>query len=77
MNEFLCDKLTVLPLLSNGHSSTFNHNPASPEKLSLVALCGSRIGIFLELGLDWRRHFAGDGTTTGEQQIYDRATPPW
>jgi hypothetical protein len=34
------------------------------------AVCGAAIGIFLREGLDWR-HFTGDGTTAGEQEVYD------
>jgi hypothetical protein len=48
---------------------------ATGEAEPLCALCGGSIGIFLELGLDWR-HFAGDGTTAGQQQIYNPGHSP-
>jgi hypothetical protein len=48
---------------------------ATGEAEPLCTLCGGRIGIFLELGLDWQ-HFTGDGITAGEQQIYDPGHSP-
>jgi hypothetical protein len=46
-------------------------NPgATGEAEPVCAVCGSKIGIFLEQGLAWR-HYAGDGTTAGQQKIYD------
>ena len=40
------------------------------EPVPLCRRCGAMIGIFPDHGLDWR-HFRGDGTTSGAQQIYD------
>jgi hypothetical protein len=37
--------------------------------------CGATIGIFLRDGLHWQ-HYAGDGTTAGQQQVYDPGHPP-
>jgi hypothetical protein len=46
-------------------------NPgATGEAEPVCAVCGSKIGIFLERGLAWR-HYSGDGTTVGQQYIYD------
>ena len=46
-------------------------NPgATGEAEPVCAVCGSKIGIFLERGLAWR-HYSGDGTTVGQQHIYD------
>jgi hypothetical protein len=46
-------------------------NPgATGEAEPVCAVCGSKIGIFLERGLAWL-HYAGDGTTAGQQHIYD------
>jgi hypothetical protein len=46
-------------------------NPgATGEAEPVCAVCGSKIGIFMERGLAWR-HYTGDGTTVGQQQIYD------
>jgi hypothetical protein len=45
------------------------------EAEPLCAACGARIGIFLNLGLDWQ-HFTGDGTTAGQQQIYNPGHAP-
>jgi hypothetical protein len=39
------------------------------------AACGGSVGIFAGLGLDWR-HFAGDGTTAGQQRVYDPGHVP-
>jgi hypothetical protein len=35
----------------------------------------SALGIFVERGLAWR-HYTGDGTTVGQQQIYDPGHTP-
>ena len=52
-------------------------NPgATGEAEPVCAVCGSKIGIFLERGLAWR-HYSGDDTTVGQQYIYDPGTPPW
>jgi hypothetical protein len=49
---------------------------ATGEAEPLCAICGGIVGIFPELsGLDWR-HFAGDGTTAGEQRVYDPGHVP-
>ena len=46
-------------------------NPgATGEAEPVCAVCGSKVGIFLERGLAWR-HYSGDGTTVGQQYIYD------
>jgi hypothetical protein len=51
-------------------------NPgATGEAEPFCAVCGSKIGIFLEQGLAWR-HYAGDGTTVGQQHIYDPGHAP-
>jgi len=51
-------------------------NPrAIGEAEPVCALCGGSVGIFVGLGLDWQ-HFAGDGMTAGEQQIYDPGHTP-
>jgi len=48
-----------------------DENPgATGEAEPVCAICDSKIGIFLERGLVWR-HYAGDGTTIGQQHIYD------
>jgi hypothetical protein len=48
---------------------------ATGEAEPVCAICGGNLGIFLEHGLDWQ-HYAGDGTTVGEQQIYDPGHAP-
>ena len=48
---------------------------ATEEAEPVCAICGSSIGVFLGLGLDWQ-HFTGDGTTVGEQQIHDPGHVP-
>jgi hypothetical protein len=46
-------------------------NPgATGEAEPVCAICDGKIGIFLERGLAWR-HYTGDGTTVGQQEIYD------
>ena len=45
------------------------------EAEPVCAICGSSIGVFLGLGLDWQ-HFDGDGITAGEQQIHDPGHVP-
>ena len=46
-------------------------NPgATGEAEPVCAICDGKIGIFLDHGLAWR-HYAGDGTTVGQQHIYD------
>jgi len=51
-------------------------NPGSTgEAEPVCAICDGKIGIFLERGLAWR-HYTGDGTTIGQQQIYDPGHAP-
>ena len=51
-------------------------NPGTTgEAEPVCAVCGSKIGIFLERGLAWR-HYSGDGTTVGKQYIYDPGHAP-
>ena len=53
-----------------------NDNPgATGEAEPVCAVCGSKIGIFLERGLAWR-HYTGDGTTVGQQEIYNPGHAP-
>jgi hypothetical protein len=48
---------------------------ATGEAAPVCATCGGNVGIFMERGLAWQ-HYAGDGTTVGEQQIYDPGHAP-
>src|SRR5580700_8982118 len=48
---------------------------ATGEAEPVCAICGGNIGIFLDRGLAWQ-HYTGDGTTVGEQQIYDPGHAP-
>jgi hypothetical protein len=51
-------------------------NPgATGEAEPVCAICDGTIGIFLDRGLAWQ-HYTGDGTTVGEQQIYDPGHTP-
>jgi hypothetical protein len=51
-------------------------NPgATGEAEPVCAICGGKIGIFMERGLAWL-HYTGDGTTVGQQQIYDPGHAP-
>jgi hypothetical protein len=51
-------------------------NPgATGEAEPVCAICDAKIGIFMERGLDWR-HYTGDGTTVGQQEIYDPGHAP-
>jgi hypothetical protein len=51
-------------------------NPgATGEAEPVCAICDGKIGIFVERGLAWR-HYTGDGTTVGQQQIYDPGHAP-
>jgi hypothetical protein len=72
---------TALIFLSIFDADAFDHamdvaesdddNPgATGEAEPVCAICDSKIGIFLERGLIWR-HYTGDGTTAGQQRIYD------
>ena len=38
-------------------------------------LSGASIGIFLSFGTDWR-HYLGDGTITGEIEVFDLGNYP-
>ena len=51
------------------------HPGATGEAAPACATCGASIGIFLDRGLAWQ-HYTGDGTTVGEQQIYDPGHAP-
>ena len=51
-------------------------NPgATGEAEPVCAICDGKIGIFMERGLAWQ-HYTGDGTTVGQQQIYDPGHAP-
>ncbi len=51
-------------------------NPgATGEAEPVCAICDGKIGIFMERGLAWQ-HYIGDGTTVGQQQIYDPGHAP-
>ena len=52
-----------------------NWNAAAREDAPMCAICGDSVGIFVGLGLDWR-HFAGDGSTAGQQRVYDPGHVP-
>ena len=52
-----------------------DHPCATGEAIPACATCGASIGIFLDRGLAWQ-HYSGDGTTVGEQQIYDPGHAP-
>lgn len=47
----------------------------SGEAEPVCAVCGGKIGIFMDRGLAWQ-HYVGDGTTVGGQQIYDAGHTP-
>ena len=77
---------TALLFLSIFDADAFDHamdvaqsdddNPgAIGEAEPVCAICDSKIGIFMERGLAWR-HYTGDGTTVGQQQIYDPGHAP-
>ena len=72
---------TALIFLSVFEPDAFDHsmdvaqsdddNPgATGEAEPVCAICDGKIGIFMERGLAWR-HYTGDGTTVGQQEIYD------
>ena len=48
---------------------------ATGEAEPVCAVCGGKIGIFMERGLAWQ-HYVGDGLTAGEQDIYDPGHNP-
>ena len=51
-------------------------NPgATGEAEPVCAICDGKIGIFMERGLAWL-HYTGDGSTVGQQEIYDPGHSP-
>ncbi|MGD0705851.1 MAG: hypothetical protein ABSA02_38965 [Trebonia sp.] len=48
---------------------------ATGEAEPVCAICDAKIGIFLDRGLAWQ-HYTGDGTTVGQQHIYDPGHAP-
>jgi hypothetical protein len=57
-------------------SADEDDQPGATGKAEPVcAICSGSIGIFLNLGLDWR-HFVGDSVTAGEQLTYDPGHVP-
>jgi len=77
---------TALIFLSVLDSDAFDHamdvaesdddNPgATGEAEPVCSVCDGKIGIFMERGLAWQ-HYTGDGTTVGQQQIYDPGHAP-
>ena len=57
-------------------ADTVDEQPgATGEAEPVCATCGAKVGIFLDRGLAWQ-HYAGDGTTAGQQQIYDPGHTP-
>lgn len=48
---------------------------ATGEAEPVCAFCEAKIGIFLDCGLAWQ-HCNGDGTTVGQQHIYDPGHAP-
>lgn len=84
-----CEQMkTALVVLSDFNPDAFDYamdaaesgeDPASDASEEdagpACAICGGSVGVFLGLGLDWR-HFDGDGTTAGKQQVYDPGHVP-
>ena len=78
---------TALIFLSVFDEAAFDHamdvaetgdddNPgATGEAEPVCEICDAKIGIFMERGLTWR-HYTGDGTTVGQQKIYDPGHAP-
>ena len=77
---------TALLFLSIFDADAFDHamdvaqsddeNPgATGEAEPVCASCNGKIGIFMEKGLAWC-HYTGDGTTIGQQHIYDPGHAP-
>jgi hypothetical protein len=57
-------------------AQSYDDNPgATGEAEPVCAICDGKIGIFMERGLAWR-HYTGDGTTVGQQHIYDPGHAP-
>jgi hypothetical protein len=48
---------------------------ATGEAEPVCAICDSKIGIFLDRSVAWQ-HYTGDGTTVGQQHIYDPGHAP-
>ena len=48
--------------------------PEDHEPMPVCRRCGGQVGIFLRYGLDWQ-HFHGNGTTSGQQELYDPGHP--
>ena len=48
---------------------------ATGEAAPTCEVCGADVGIFLRYGLGWR-HFRGDGTTAGDQELFDPGHEP-
>jgi len=48
---------------------------ATGEAEPVCTICDGKIGIFMERGLAWQ-HYTGDGTTVGQQQIYNPGHTP-
>jgi hypothetical protein len=82
-----CEQMkTALIVLSDFSPDAFDYamdaaesgeDPAACDEEAgpACAICGGSVGVFLGMGLDWR-HFDGDGTTPGKQQIYDPGHVP-
>ena len=56
-------------------SDTDDQPGATGEAEPVCSTCGGKIGIFLQRGLAWQ-HYAGDGTTAGQQHIYNPGHAP-
>ena len=56
-------------------SDTDDQPGATGEAEPVCSTCGGKIGIFLQRGLAWQ-HYSGDGTTVGQQHIYDPGHAP-
>ena len=48
---------------------------ATGEAEPVCTICDGKIGIFMERGLAWQ-HYTGDGTTVGQQHIYNPGHAP-
>jgi hypothetical protein len=59
---------TAVPPLSDDE-------PEAEEPVPACRACGATVGIFPEHGLNWK-HYRGDGTTAGAQQVYDPGHAP-
>jgi hypothetical protein len=55
---------------------TDDDTPDPVENLEpFCSLCGADVGIFVRFGLDWR-HYRGDGTTAGMNELFDPGHAP-